>query len=67
MGTVVHHSTLELREGLHGALSGAITPQLRKLNPSCASPDSSPTSPVSLQPDDASSVVWSDDGWRRAA
>ena len=33
MDTVVHHSTHELREGLHGALSGAITPQVREVEP----------------------------------
>ena len=33
MGTVVHSSTHQLREGLHCALGGAITPQLRKVEP----------------------------------
>jgi hypothetical protein len=31
--TVVHHNTDELREGLHCALGGAITPQLREVEP----------------------------------
>ena len=31
MGTVVQHSIHELREGLHCALGGAITPQLREV------------------------------------
>ena len=31
MHTVVHHSTHELCEGLHRALGGAITPQLREV------------------------------------
>ena len=33
MDTVVHHNTHELREGLHCALGGAITPQLREVEP----------------------------------
>ena len=33
VATLVHHSTHELREGLHDALGGAITQQLREVEP----------------------------------